>query len=120
MKKTYLFLLLPALLLFLAGCGNQNLTNSQNNTASTTGTAKYTGSLTMADVALHNSKTDCWQVIKGQVYDLSPYTSTGTHPGGDTILQACGTDATAAFETVGKHNGKAMAMLPNYLLGALQ
>ena len=120
MKKTYLFLIIPAFLVFLTGCGNKNLTNSQNNTTNSTNTAKYTGSLTMADVAIHNSKTDCWQVINGQVYDLSPYTSSGTHPGGDVIIQGCGTDATAAFEAVGKHNGKAMAMLPTYLLGALQ
>ncbi|MEI6529039.1 MAG: cytochrome b5-like heme/steroid binding domain-containing protein [Candidatus Falkowbacteria bacterium] len=123
MKKTYLFLIIPAFLVFLTGCGNKNLTNSQSNTASganTTNTTKYAGSLTMADVALHNSKTDCWQLINGQVYDLSSYTSSGVHPGGDVIVQGCGTDATAAFEAVGKHNGKAMAMLPTYLLGPLQ
>jgi len=116
MKKIYLFLVFPALLVLLAGCGNQNLTNSQNNTANT----KTNLPLTMAELANHNSKTDCWQLINGQIYDLSAYTSSNSHPGGDTILKGCGQDATALFNSIPKHAGQAQAMLPNYLLGPVQ
>jgi len=117
MKKINLFLILPLLLFFLAGCGNKNLTNSQNNTNNT---PKTNAPLTMAELAKHNSATDCWQLINGQIYDLSSYTSSKNHPGGDTILQGCGQDATAMYKAIGKHNGKAQAMLPNYLLGTVQ
>lgn len=119
MKKTYLFLILPAFLVFLTGCGNKNLTNSQNNTTNNGNAAKANVSLTMADVVQHNSKTDCWQVINGKVYDLSAYIAAGQHPN-DKILDGCGKDATSMFEEVAKHNGKATAMLPEYLLGNLQ
>lgn len=119
MKKTYLFLILPAFLVFLTACGNKNLTNSQNNTANGNNKTRSTISLTMADVIQHNSKTDCWQVINGKVYDLSAYIATGDHPN-DKIIDGCGKEATTMFEEVAKHNGKATAMLPEYLLGILQ
>ncbi|MFA5131110.1 MAG: cytochrome b5-like heme/steroid binding domain-containing protein [Patescibacteria group bacterium] len=126
MKKTRLFLLLPLLALTLSACSLTGQANSQNfnNTVNTiqTGSAapKATGPLTMSELALHNSKTDCWQLINGQVYDLSAYTASGAHPGGDKILQGCGQDASALFASVGKHQGQATAMLPNYLLGPIQ
>lgn len=133
-KKIYLFLLIPALLLILTACGNPNLTNTKNNTTSggvtnplnssnptiSSSTPKFNGPLTMAELAKHNSKSDCWQLIDGQVYDLSAYTMSGAHPGGDKILNGCGIDASALFNSVGKHNGRARAMLPNYLLGPIQ
>jgi cytochrome b involved in lipid metabolism len=117
MKKMNLFLILPLLLLFLAGCGNKNLTNSQKNINSVPET---TAPLTMAELVKHNSATDCWQLINGQIYDLSSYISSGSHPDGNTIIQGCGQDATTMFKKIGKHNGKAQAILPGYLLGAIQ
>ncbi len=130
MKKTRLFLLLVLLIPLLSACSLQNLTNTQNYSNSSSNNAsanqagsaapKFTGALTMSELSLHNSKTDCWQLINGQVYDLSAYTASGVHPGGDKILQGCGQDATSLFQSIGKHNGKATAMLPNYLLGPIQ
>lgn len=106
--------MLPALLLILSGCGKANTGNSQNSTP------KYTGALTMTELAKHNSKTDCWELINGQVYDLSTYTSSNMHPGGEAILKGCGQDATAMFKAIAKHNSKAAAMLPDFLLGPIQ
>jgi len=117
MKKMNLFLILPLLLFFLAGCGNKNLTNSQNNTNSI---PKASAPLTMNEVALHNSATDCWQVIDGQVYNLSPFIASGKHPGGDKINAGCGLDASVMFKAIAKHADKAEANLPNFLLGPLQ
>jgi cytochrome b involved in lipid metabolism len=96
---------------------NNNNQNTQNNTQNNN---KFTGALTMTELAKHNSATDCWQLINGQVYNLTPYIASGTHPGGDKIPNGCGQDATAMFEAIGKHNGRALAMLPDYLLGPIQ
>ncbi len=117
-KKISLFLILSLFSVILVGCGNKNLTNKQNSTGNTT--MKTNLPLTMAELSLHNSATDCWQLINGQIYDLSAYTSSSAHPGGSTILQGCGQDATALFNSIGKHGGKAQAMLPNFLLGPIQ
>lgn len=118
MKKNYLLLLIPAFLLVLTGCGNK--TNNPNVQNTQTNPSKVSMALTMTELAKHNTKIDCWQLIDGQVYDLSAYTSAGKHPGGDTILKGCGQEATAMFKEIAKHNGKAMAMLPDFLLGPLQ
>ncbi|MFK5892205.1 MAG: fatty acid desaturase [Pseudomonadota bacterium] len=47
------------------------------------------------EVALHNSFTDCWIVIDGNVYDISNFIS--QHPGGSILGIYAGEDATAAF-----------------------
>lgn len=48
-----------------------------------------------AEVADHNSASDCWTVINGSVYDITSYIP--RHPGGDEILRACGADGTTLF-----------------------
>lgn len=50
---------------------------------------------TLAEVAEHNSRDDCWAVINDTVYDLTSYIN--RHPGGQEILRACGIDATTLF-----------------------
>jgi len=115
-RNFILFLFLPMFLLILSGCGNKNLTNSQNSIVNTNSSAT---SLTLVELAKHNSPTDCWQLINGQVYDLTSYISSGTHPN-NQINDGCGQEATALFASIAKHNGKAEAMLPRYLLGPIQ
>eukprot|EP01104_Vermistella_antarctica_P019776 TRINITY_DN7989_c0_g1_i1.p1 TRINITY_DN7989_c0_g1~~TRINITY_DN7989_c0_g1_i1.p1 ORF type:complete len:129 (+),score=25.12 TRINITY_DN7989_c0_g1_i1:288-674(+) len=56
---------------------------------------KKTGSYTMAEVAKHNSRDDCWLVVDDKVYDVTPYLD--DHPGGDSILNGAGMDATDMF-----------------------
>ena len=52
--------------------------------------------LTLADVALHASADDCWTVLDGRVYNITPYLP--FHPGGrDTLLEGAGRDGTALF-----------------------
>lgn len=71
--------------------------------AGTTGTAGA-GGYTAADVAAHNSKSSCWSIINGNVYDLTSWIP--KHPGGENaILQLCGTDGSAKFN--GQHGGAA-------------
>jgi cytochrome b involved in lipid metabolism len=61
------------------------------------------GALTAQEVATHNSKTDCWTVIDGQVYDLTSYIE--MHAGGPLPLESiCGKDGTKAFSN--QHSGE--------------
>ncbi|GIW62642.1 MAG: hypothetical protein KatS3mg090_0468 [Patescibacteria group bacterium] len=78
---------------------------------------------TMAEVAQHSSKSDCWMIIHDKVYDVTSFIE--KHPGGDSILQGCGKDATELFETrpMGSgtpHSDKAKENLENFYIGDLQ
>jgi cytochrome b involved in lipid metabolism len=53
-------------------------------------------SITMAEVAKHNTRTDCWTVYKERVYDVSHYAS--AHPGGMKIFAGKGKDCTEDYD----------------------
>jgi cytochrome b involved in lipid metabolism len=56
---------------------------------------------TSADVALHNTRGDCWLIFKGEVYDVSHF----EHPGGlNVLLRNGGKDATAKMLAVTAHS----------------
>ncbi|MCB9742090.1 MAG: cytochrome b5 domain-containing protein [Alphaproteobacteria bacterium] len=76
--------------------------------------------LTAAEVARHDQAEDCWMILEGEVYDLTPWVA--AHPGGEAILRGCGKDATWFFQhrdEAGGHSEAAQALLPSYRLGAL-
>merc|ERR1719373_843840 len=55
--------------------------------------------LTMAEVAKHNTKEDCWLVLYGKAYDLTKFGK--VHPGGaHLIYDNAGKDATALFDPI--------------------
>jgi len=57
------------------------------------------GGISLADVAKHNTKTDCWVVVDGQVLDVTSFLS--EHPGGElAILTFAGKDATEEFNMI--------------------
>ena len=57
------------------------------------------GQYTLAEVAKHNKKNDCWVVINGQVLDVTKFLK--DHPGGElAILTFAGKDATAEFNMI--------------------
>ena len=60
------------------------------------------------EVATHNTAEDCWTVLRGKVYNLTPYVN--FHPGGDKILKAVlGRDCTKLFDKYHKWvNGEYM------------
>lgn len=69
---------------------------------------------TMQQVAAHNIATDCWSVVKNNVYNLSAWVN--AHPGGAAVVTAmCGKDGTDSF--VGYHGS---AINPNSVLGQFQ
>ncbi|KCV68922.1 cytochrome-b5 reductase [Fonticula alba] len=74
-----------------------------------------TKTLTMAEVAKHNTESDCYLVINGNAYDVTKFLD--NHPGGqEIIVELAGTDATDAFADIG-HSLEAQQDLENYLVG---
>lgn len=77
------------------------------------------GSYTLAEVALHNSTSDCWTAIGGLVYDLTPYVE--KHPGGvSNITRVCGKDGTSAFGNQHGGESKPENVLAGYQIGTLR
>lgn len=83
----------------------------------------------VAEVADHNSPTDCWTIISGSVYDITSYVQ--RHPGGNDILKACGTDGSSLFlqredsngNAVGSgepHSSSAQSQLASFKIGTVQ
>ncbi|KAI8917973.1 putative acyl-CoA dehydrogenase [Entophlyctis helioformis] len=53
--------------------------------------------LSLAELARHNTDRDCWIAVRGRVYDVTRFLD--VHPGGKRILlTVAGQDATKAFE----------------------
>jgi L-lactate dehydrogenase (cytochrome) len=53
--------------------------------------------ISVAELAKHNSRGDCWVAIHGRVYNLTTFLD--AHPAGaGIILKHAGTDATSAFD----------------------
>lgn len=73
---------------------------------------------TKADVALHNTSSDCWIILNtNEVYNVTAFLS--LHPAGPApITPYCGADATTAFNSVG-HSSSAVALEKTYLIGNL-
>jgi len=79
-------------------------------------------SFTLKEIANHNSINDCWMVIHGKVYDFTDFIF--GHPGGATILEGCGKDATTLYETrpMGSgtsHSERAREIAANFVIGTL-
>ena len=78
--------------------------------------------LTTAQIATHNSLSNCWMIVSGKVYDVTRYIT--QHPGGaSAITNLCGQDGTSGFQTKGgrgsNHSNNAYNLLNNYLIGTV-
>lgn len=77
------------------------------------------GTYTMADVAKHNSASDCWAAINGNAYNLTNWIN--QHPGGPGVIEAlCGNDGTAAFNGQHGGQGRPASELQGFLLGPVK
>lgn len=57
--------------------------------------------VTREELSKHNKVDDCWLVVHGKVYNVTPYLD--FHPGGvDEMMRGAGTDATQLFNEVHK------------------
>jgi cytochrome b5 len=91
---------LPIILVFLLLSGVYLYLQSKNSTL-----------YTLSEISEHDSKDDCWLVIEGRVYDVTPFIKSAQHKGGEAILQGCGIDATELFNTRPMGSGTAHSNL---------
>lgn len=103
---------------------NQEQGNIDAKTASTTATSKNSTDTqsyyTLADIATHNSPSDCWMLIDKNVIDATSYIASGKHPNND-INKGCGKDATEMFNEIRKHAGrKAQELIKQNQIGVLK
>jgi len=85
-----------------------------SETAAPSPSASSERALTMAEVSTHASADNCWTVIDGAVYDVTPFVN--RHPGGAAaIATLCGGDGTSLFD--GQHGS---AAAPNAQLDSLK
>ncbi|KAK3154772.1 hypothetical protein QOZ80_2BG0194900 [Eleusine coracana subsp. coracana] len=67
------------------------------------------------EVRKHTERNDCWLIISGKVYDVTPFME--EHPGGeDVLLASTGKDATTDYEDIG-HSASATEMMHQYCIG---
>ena len=77
------------------------------------------GGYSLNDVAMHNSRSDCWSVIGQKVYDLTKWIS--SHPGGSgAIISICGRDGTSSFMGQHQMSARAKSELAKFEIGALK
>ncbi len=112
MRKTIIYTIIISAII-ISGCTQLQTDNKSGNK----------DIFTTAEIAEHNTETDCWLLIDEKVYDATDYIA--SHPGGTAILQGCGTDATTIFETrpMGSgtpHSNNAEDLLKDYYIGSLE
>ena len=72
---------------------------------------------TASDVSAHNTQSDCWMIINGNVYNLTTFVN--THSGGSSaIIGQCGKDGTATFNS-GPHGSSTLNAISSLKLGTL-
>ena len=76
-------------------------------------------SIPWSEVEKHKTKSDCWTVIHGKVYDLTTFLP--EHPGGASIiLKYAGKDATKAFDPIHPSDIIEKLLPPSVCLGSVE
>ncbi len=74
---------------------------------------------TLKDVKKHKKAADCWAVVKGEVYDITPLIK--KYPVGYSFLKSmCGTDATKKFNVDGRTKFMVNEKLEEFKIGTLK
>lgn len=85
----------------------------------TTPAADTSKTYTMTDVQAHNTQSNCWSAIGGDVYDLTSWVS--RHPGGaQAIIGLCGTDGTSAYTNQHSNSRRPKSVLALLKIGSLK
>ncbi|KAF3387264.1 Cytochrome b5 type B [Penicillium rolfsii] len=80
-------------------------------------TTQLSQSITLEQLADHNTLKSLWIAVHGRVYDLTTFSS--DHPGGiDALESSAGTDGTEAYEYAG-HSEENMMKMQQYCVGRL-
>lgn len=91
--------------------------DSSSPTAAPTDSA--TDALTATVVSQHSSPDDCWTIIDGTVYDMTPFLE--RHPGGATAIEGlCGTDGTERFRGQHGSEGEPAMELESLVVGKIE
>ncbi len=123
MRTQYLalgVLVAVSILALMLTCGCLEQGGDQPGTPAPSAGEQQTFSL--QEVAEHNSSEDCWIAVHGKVYNV---TTIPCHGGGagSLILQRCGQDATALWESKPgsgePHSENAQSLLDPYYIGEL-
>ena len=77
------------------------------------------GVYTLADVAKHSNKSDCWTTINGGVYNVTSWIN--QHPGGEqAIIGLCGIDGSSAFNGQHGTQKRPASELASFKIGILK
>ena len=102
----------------LPGTGAQPDASGQPGSSRQSGSTSSALILSTAEVAKHNSRNDCWSIVKGKVYNLTSYVQ--SHPGGASVIaNICGKDGSGAFSNQHGTASKPNNTLDGLLLGAV-
>jgi cytochrome b involved in lipid metabolism len=108
-----LLLLGGALFLFPKSNNKGKVKHAQSNTSLVKNLRAYT----KEEVSKHNTRKDCWIIVKDKVYDVTPYVE--EHPGGDAILNNAGRDSTEGFYGP-QHATRVFDMVDEFYIGDLK
>lgn len=73
---------------------------------------------TESEVTQHDTSNNCWAIYEDGVYDITTYLNIHNQRYSD-ITSWCGTDMTADFDSVRKHQGEATTLLESFKVGIL-
>jgi cytochrome b involved in lipid metabolism len=74
--------------------------------------------LSTTEIKIHNTKSDCWSIVNGKVYNLTTYVQ--KHPGGSAVItNICGKDGTNSFANEHNTQSKPNSVLTGFLLGSV-
>ncbi len=81
--------------------------------------ANVSNTYTLAQVASNNTRTSCWTIVDGIVYNITAYIN--SHPGGaSSISKICGIDGSTIFNNEHGAVSQQKNILTNYRIGTLK
>ncbi len=96
---------------------NEPSTLQPNDNNKTQSNSDELTQFTLEEVATHNTRDDCYLVIRNNVYDVSNFID--SHPGGvQRISEQCGQEVSGLFAQI--HSNRAWDLLVDYKIGTIQ